>query len=90
MKKPMFILAALFLIGLGLFLFTQENHEEPIEIKGGSFCENAEPSCHADGISKYKTMTPLSTAGAILAGASLVGGVVVLSKQSAKKRPQKK
>lgn len=90
MKKLLFILATLFLIGLGLFLFTQEKHEEPVMITGGPLCENAQPSCHGDGIRKYKTMTPLSTFGAVLAGASVVGGVVVLTKQSTKKRPSKK
>jgi hypothetical protein len=90
MKKLTPILAVLLVVGLTLFFFTRETHIEPVEIKTIGLCENAAPSCHADGVRKYKTMTPLSTFGAVLAGVSAVGLVAVVGNQTVKKQKRKK
>lgn len=89
MKKPIFILIALLIIGLGLFTFTREAHEEPVSIRD-KLCGSGDISCHGDGIHKYKTMTPLSTVGVIIVGVSAVGLLVVLGNQAVKKRHQDK
>jgi len=90
MKKLIPILAVLLVAGLALFCLTRETHTESVEIKSISLCENAPPSCHADGVRKYKTMTPLSTFGAVLAGASAVSLVAVVGNQVIKESKRKK
>jgi|GEM_PF-2048370 len=88
MKKLIPILAILLLIGLGLCFFTRETHHESVEMPS-MLCDNGTPNCHGDGVRRYKTMTLLSTFGAVLAGASGVGLAVVVGNQ-AMKRPKRK
>ena len=88
MKKLTLVLGILLVVGLGLFLFGRNEQSESVSIQT-SLCEPGDVACHADGARKYTTMTPLSIAGVILAGASAIGLGAVLGKQMLKRGDRK-
>ena len=84
MKKLIPILVVLLVAGLALCFFARETHHESVEMPS-LLCDNGTPNCHGDGVRRYKTMTPLSTFGAVLAGVSAVGLVAIVGNQAMKK-----
>ena len=88
MKKLIPMLVVLLVAGLALCFFARETHREPIEMPS-LLCDNGTPNCHGDGVRRYKTMTPLSTFGAVLAGMSAIGLITTAGSQVMKRKTKK-